>query len=277
MSSSNLSQVMTIMNNEISSIIERNLTPHFETIQIIETLLKQMPEFKRLEQENADLKRRLLQFNKSFDNKVEMVQTQVVQTVPTRPAPVPESAPVPVSAPAPINVIKLEIIEPNSTSKTVLVDELYKSVDLHLTDENNRLESDDEAEETEAEEAEETEEEAEETEEEAEETEEEAEETEEEDGVEGAEPFEEDGIEEAEEADDDGVEGAEPLEEPLEEDGVEGVEPLEEPLEVFMIEIKGKGKFYTNSETNGDIYQIEGEDDVGDQIGKFVNKVATFF
>jgi hypothetical protein len=91
-----------------------------------------------------------------------------------------------------------------------------------------------------------------------------------------------------EEVDEDGVEGAEPLEveveeeeevvEVEEEDGVEGAEPLEESLdeEVFIIEIKGKGKFYTNNETNGDIYQIEGEDDVGDQVGKFINKVATF-
>jgi len=47
--------------------------------------------------------------------------------------------------------------------------------------------------------------------------------------------------------------------------------------EVFIVTIQGRGNFYTNNETNGDIYKIEGDDeDVGDQVGKFVNKVATF-
>ena len=57
--SSELSQVIIKMNSEINQIMERNLFPHFETIRIIEALLKQLPEFKRLEQENADLKKRL--------------------------------------------------------------------------------------------------------------------------------------------------------------------------------------------------------------------------
>jgi hypothetical protein len=57
--------------------------------------------------------------------------------------------------------------------------------------------------------------------------------------------------------------------------GVLGGDPLEE--EVFIIEIKGRGKFYTNNIVNGDIYGIEGEDDVGEQVGKFTNNVAKFF
>ena len=73
-----------------------------------------------------------------------------------------------------------------------------------------------------------------------------------------------------------GVEGLAELaaEPPEEEEASEAEEPQEE---VYIIEIKGHGKFFTNNEKNGDIYAVDGADeDVGDQVGKFVNSVAIF-
>ena len=255
--SSELSNVITTINDEINSIIERNLLPHFETIRIIENLLKQMPEFKRLEQENADLKQRLSAFDKIIVKKSneKIIPPTVTSSFET------EFTPVPITK----NEIKLEIIE-SSMRPAISESELYTTVNL-LNQDDNKLQEE-EGETSEEEETSETD---------ASET--DASETEE-DGVEGAEP-----LEDASEADEEEEEEEEEEEADAEEegeDGVEGAEPLAEPLaesldeEVYIIEIKGKGKFYTSNETSGDIYQIEGEDDVGDIVGKFVNKVATF-
>jgi hypothetical protein len=287
--SSELSSVITTINSEINSIIERNLLPHFETIRIIENLLKQMPEFKRLEQENSDLKERLSAFDKII---VKKTNEDII------------------ASPSIIkNEIKLEIVESPSLSMRPAVSEseLYTTVNLVKHDDNKLQEEDARSEadedtskadtseadtsESEASEADTSESEASEAEEDAEE---EAEADAEEDEVEDAEEEEADAseadeveaeveeyeadaeVEEEEveaEAEADASEADAEEENPLE-DGVEGAEPLDE--EVYIIEIKGKGKFYTSNETSGDIYQIEGEDDVGDIVGKFVNKVATF-
>jgi hypothetical protein len=297
--SSELSQVITTINNEINTIIERNLLPHFETIRIIENLLKQLPEFKRLEQENADLKKRLSLCSVNNQADLELSNEEIHNDT---------KQPVPVKVIK--NEIKLEIVEPPSTKKIVSETELYSTVNLLNTVDNKLQDENDSDSDEDVIEVEVEEEEVEVIE--VDESEEEEEEEEEEDGGEGlseqaAEPLEEE--DEDEEEEEDGVEGAEPLEEedeeeeevveedeeeevveeeeesggegedPLEEDGGEGLaeqeaDPLEE--EVFIIEIKGRGRFYTSNETNGDIYQIEGEDDVGDVVGKFVNKVAKF-
>ena len=52
-------------------------------------------------------------------------------------------------------------------------------------------------------------------------------------------------------------------------------EEEEEESEVFEITISGK-KYYTNNEVNGKIYSIEKDEEVGDEIGVFVNSVAKF-
>jgi hypothetical protein len=286
--SSELSQVIVKMNGEINEIMERNLSPHFETIRVIESLLKQLPEFKRLEQENADLKKRLslclelsnLEMNNQADLELsnQEVQNDIQSYVPVSVQPVLKK-----------NEIKLEIVEtPSSIHPIVSEDELYKTVNLsnHI---DNKLQTVAEEEEEESEEEEEVsaaeaseeeeadEEEVEEEEEasEADEEEEEEEEEVEEEEVEEEEVVEEEEEEEVEEEEVEEESGGEGLAELADspEDGVEGAEPLEE---VFIITIKGKGNFYTTNETNGDIYAIEGEDDVGDIVGKFVNKVATF-
>ena len=60
-------------------------------------------------------------------------------------------------------------------------------------------------------------------------------------------------------------------EEEEEETEVEEVEEEEEEeAGVYEIEINGK-RYYTTSEQDGIVYEIDGEDDVGDEIGKFVN------
>jgi len=257
-----LSQVVIKMNSEINQIMERNLFPYFETIRIIETLLKQLPEFKRLEQENADLKKRLslcLELsNLEINNQADLeLSNQEIQNDIRIDKPAQVSVPVPVK-----NEIKLEIVETqDSTHPIVSEDELYKTVNLSNRVDNklqtveDTSEADEEVE-TSASEAEE-------------EVEEEGEEE-----IETSASEEEEEDEEEEDEEESGGEG----ENPPEEGGVGENPPEENPSdeEVFMIEIKGKGNFYTTNETNGDIYQIEGEDDVGDIVGKFVNKVAIF-
>ena len=79
---------------------------------------------------------------------------------------------------------------------------------------------------------------------------------------------------EAEASEADEEQSSEAEEEAEEEQASEAEEEPEE--EVSLIVINGL-RYYTSNETNGDIYKVEGTDDVGDQVGKFVNKVATFF
>ena len=50
-------------------------------------------------------------------------------------------------------------------------------------------------------------------------------------------------------------------------------EEEEEELEIFEITIKGKA-YYTTDETNGIIYAVEEDDEVGDEVGVFKNGKA---
>ena len=78
-------------------------------------------------------------------------------------------------------------------------------------------------------------------------------------------------VEEEEEETEEIVEVVEEEEEETEETE-EIVEVVEEEEEtgVYEIEINGK-RYYTTNEQDGIVYEIDGEDDVGDEIGKFVN------
>ena len=72
------------------------------------------------------------------------------------------------------------------------------------------------------------------------------------------------------------VEEEEVEEEEVEEEEVEEVaKPAEDDTEVFEITIKGKA-YYTNNETNGNIYKILDDEDVGPVVGKFVDGKAKF-
>ena len=66
------------------------------------------------------------------------------------------------------------------------------------------------------------------------------------------------------------VEEEEEIEEVVEEEVEEAAEEEEEETGVYEIEINGK-RYYTTNEQDGVVYNIDGEDDVGDEIGKFVN------
>ena len=131
-------------------------------------------------------------------------------------------------------------------------------------------EVEDEVEETEEEEVEveETEEEVEETEEEVEveetEVEEEVEETEVEEEVEETEE-EEVEVEETEETE----ETEEEVEETEEDDGEE------EQEEVSMVHINGK-HYYATNEKNGEIYEMLDDEEIGDEVGKYVNGTPVF-
>ena len=106
---------------------------------------------------------------------------------------------------------------------------------------------------TEDSEVEETENEVEETEEEEEEEEVEVEEEEEEEEVEVEETEEEEEVE-VEEDDDDGE---------------------EEQEEVSMVHINGK-HYYATNEKNGEIYEMLDDEDIGDEVGKYVNGTPVF-
>ena len=56
---------------------------------------------------------------------------------------------------------------------------------------------------------------------------------------------------------------------------IEEVEVEEEESEVFEITI-GNKTYYTNDETNGTIYAVGEDEDIGDEIGMFVNGKPTF-
>ena len=142
---------------------------------------------------------------------------------------------------------------------------------IEVTEES--AEEEEEAEEEEVEESAEEEEEAEE-----EEVEESAEEEEVEESAE-EEEVEESAEEEEEEAEEEEVEEEEEEEEESEyeeEEEESAEEEEEEELEVFEITINGT-EYYTTNETNGVIYAVDADSDVGDEIGKFVNKKPVFY
>ena len=100
---------------------------------------------------------------------------------------------------------------------------------------------------------------------------EETEETEEEVVAEETEETEEEVVaEETEETEEEVVaEETEETEEEVAEETEE--EAAEEEEGVYEISINGK-RYYTTNETNGTIYELLEDDDVGEEIGKFVNK-----
>ena len=138
------------------------------------------------------------------------------------------------------------------------------NVDDYIEEEEEEEEVVEEEEEEVVEEEEEEEEEV--VEEEEEEEEEVVEETEEEEE-------EEEVVEEEEEEEEEEEVVEETEEEEEEEEVVEEEEDEEE--EVMEIEINGKS-YYTSNETNGVIYAIDDDEDVGPEVGKFVKGKAVF-
>ena len=169
---------------------------------------------------------------------------------------------------------------PVSTVQIARVDDIKIIKTMKVNPPENIVYDIEEAEEEEAEEeeAEEEEEEAEEEEEEEEAEEEEAEEEVEEEAEEEEEEEEEEEAEEeeveAEEEEEDEEEKEEVEEEEEEEE--EEVEAEEEEAEVFEITIKGTA-YYTTNEVNGVIYAVAAGEEVGDEIGKFVDKKPVFY
>ena len=80
---------------------------------------------------------------------------------------------------------------------------------------------------------------------------------------------------EEEDAEEDEVEAEAEEEEADEEEEEVEEKPAEDDTEVFEITIKGKA-YYTNSETDGNIYTILEDEDVGPVVGKFVGGKAKF-
>ena len=306
-SESSICNIANDINNEVKEILTKYLSPHLAqmnqdrmNMKCIENILRGMPEFQRLEKENIELRRQL---DAKESKHVSSAPAYEPAALVPEPAPlVPEPAPL-VPEPAPLapstRCIKLDIIESPIVEDNVTNElELYKVADLlHIANNEasdeveasaNEVETEEEAEEAseaeqETEEEVETEAEEEEAEEEteaeaseAEQTEAEASEAEEEEEASEAEQTEA----EASEAEEEEAEASEAEEEASEADEETEAEEEEEQEaeeeEVSLIVINGIS-YYTTNETSGDIYKVEGTDDVGDQVGKFVNKVATFF
>ena len=123
------------------------------------------------------------------------------------------------------------------------------------------------------EEEEELEEELEEEEEELEEEEEEQEEEQEEEELEEEEQEEEELEEQEEEEEEEQEEEELEEQEEEEQEELEEEEEEEEALEVFSVKIRGKRYFATNT-TNGDIYAMDSDGEVGDKVGQFVQGEA---
>ena len=160
MSMIDLSQLLNEIKTEINAVVEKHLLPHFEkmkcnneNIKLIESVLRQMPDFQRLEKENADLKRELGE---------KTMPAPVVQSAPMQAQAV-HQAPLPMPEPAQGEHVKLEIVESTQPENIVLESDLYKAA--RLTDEIKNIQlvsevAEEEASEVAEEEAEEEEEEA---------------------------------------------------------------------------------------------------------------------
>ena len=156
--------------------------------------------------------------------------------------------------------VEVEVEEEVETEEVeVEVEEETEEVEVEVEEETEEVEEEDETEEVEVEEEETEEVEVEVEEEETEEVEVEVEEEEEEE-------------EETEEVE---VEVEEEEEEEEETEEVEVEVEEEEEEGVYETVIKGK-KYYITNETNGEIYAVLEDDDIGDVVGKYVNGVPTF-
>ena len=165
--------------------------------------------------------------------------------------------------------IKYEILEIDNEEEAESEEAEEEEAESEEAEEEEAESEEAESEEAESEEAdeEEAEEEAEEAEsEEAEEEEAESEEAEEEE-AESEEAEEEEAEEEAE--------SEEAEEEEAESEEAEEEEAEEEEEEVFETTINGK-EYYTVCLMNGFIYEIMPDEDIGDEVGKFVNGKAVF-
>ena len=80
----------------------------------------------------------------------------------------------------------------------------------------------------------------------------------------------------AQASDDEEEAGEEEEEEEVEEAELVDKEPEEEEGEVYEITIAGK-TYYTTNGQNGKIYAVDADEEVGDEIGVFVNGKATFY
>ena len=169
--------------------------------------------------------------------------------------------------------IRMAVLKSKKLDKDCLLGRLLGKSDMSDDKEEEEEEKEKEKEKEEEEEEESAEEEeVEESAEEEEEVEESAEEEEEEE----EEEVEESAEEEEEEEEEESAEEEEVEESAEEEEEVEESAEEEEELEVFEITINGT-EYYTTNENDGVIYAVDADSDVGDEIGKFVNKKPVFY
>ena len=237
--------IINTINNNVLEAIHNSLKPLWCKIedergnyQTIVNILRNMPEFKALQNENEQLKKLLLEKEKEqkIQSQVDSISLEVKETIP--------------------------IQEDNVDDKVKLI-----YLDVKLGQKENNIQLTHEEEEVEvSEEEEEEEEEVEEEEVASEAAEEEEEEEVEEEEVEAEEEVAIAEAEEAEESDDD---APVPTQERTALAPASEAAAAEAEEEVFIVEIEDFGDVYTNDENNGTIYKISEDDDVGEKIGYF--------
>ena len=144
--SSELTQLITEINSEFNKIAERILLPHFQKMQIIENILKEMPAFKNLENENKFLKQQISTFkvvNSELSNQevYDYSQMRVIPVVVEAPVvPVVVVEPISATLAAVGDAIKLEIVE-SLNKLPVSENEIYQDINLKLKVNNVKQEA----------------------------------------------------------------------------------------------------------------------------------------
>ena len=272
-----MSNLAELLIKDLSQTMRTTLAPFIERMEhtdkqykTLVTIMNSMPEFKKMMEENNLLKEEL---KRQAGPTLEPV---TLEPVTLEPVTLELEPAILVLEPVTLEPVTLEpvTLEPVTLEITPLADNTPNTFNVteHVKEIYDTFNAEDasEVEEEEVEEEEVEEEEVEE--EEVEEEEEEASEAEEEIEEDASEVEEEEVEEDASEAEEEASEAEEESEEEVEEE-VEEEEDSEE--EVFIVEIDDV-EYYTNDEVNGVIYSINVNEEVGENVGKFIDGEPTF-
>ena len=265
---SELNEIINSLNDNILSTLNKGLRPLInkmnsenKSYDALSKMIRQLPEFKNLLDENIELKCEVRQLKQQleFIKSLREPETSVKLTV-TEPNVVTSIDPELREAEIYLDTNLADKNQDSGEPVQYLHDKNYKNYDNTKSDSDLEEESGEESEEeVEEEEEEEVEEEEEEEEEEVEEKEEVEEEEEEEE------------VEEEEEEEEEVIESKNNEEEDEEED--------EEEEEVYEVEIEGadETEYYTNDDMNGNIYKIYSDQSIGPKVGEFKEGEPIFY
>ena len=288
---SELNEIINSLNDNILSTLNKGLRPLInkmnsenKSYDALSKMIRQLPEFKNLLDENIELKCEVRQLKQQleFIKSLREPETSVKLTV-TEPNVVTSIDPELREAEIYLDTNLADKNQDSGEPVQYLHDKNYKNYDNTKSDSDLEEES---GEESEEEVEEEEEEEVEEEEEEEEEEVEEVEEKEEKEEVEEEEEEEEEEVEEKEEVEEEEEEEEVEEEEEEEEEVIESKnneeedeEEDEEEEEVYEVEIEGadETEYYTNDDMNGNIYKIYSDQSIGPKVGEFKEGEPIFY